>query len=197
MTDELRQLLEEAMMQSCAHFLREHVSEHVYSVALFTSGDYRYVVASFSTQEGLGVVTQRYREYPEYRDETTESMMADLRWSPCDSPYQGVYDDHFARANKVIDELWNSTDEESDRDYINTCKHIHESCITVLNQVRTTGIFDKHDPVFNLLMGDQSEAALFVNAEAVNTPIRFAAFRKVLEVDPDELADFKATQWEW
>lgn len=177
----------------------KHAGEHYYSVALYTSGKYGYLVDTVSTNDGLRQVANKYLKDGRYQDEsgTLHAAMKDLKWSPCDSPHYCEFKGRFNRANELLDSIWQAVDDNADDQFLTTCKDIHEICIVVLAKVRDSGIFRKDQVVFNLLMGDQSNEERLLNAEALNSVEMVDRFRSELEIDDDRLDDLRKTRWDW
>jgi len=199
MHNQLLNALESTMLDVCRASLKRHAGEHFYCVALYTSGEYGYLVDSMSTTEGLELVARRYLEDKTYQDKwgTLDVAMRELKWSPCDSPFHCEFDGSFDRVSQILDSLWQAIDDDSDEANMRTCKEIHETCIAALSKVRDSGLFIKEEVVFNLLMGDQSDEERLLNAEAVNSKPVIDSLRKELEIDEDQLEQLKENRWDW
>jgi hypothetical protein len=188
-----------ALLDVCRASLDKHDGEYFYCVALYTSGEYGYLVDSISTIEGLEQVAKRYLEDEDYQNDwgTLDVAMRELKWSPCDSPYHCEFDGSFDRVSEILDSIWEAVDHDSDDEYMDTCKEIHETCTAALVKLRDSGLFNKDQVVFNLLMGDQSNEERLLNAEAVNSETVVGWLRKELDVDETALQDLRANRWNW
>jgi hypothetical protein len=186
------------MMTVCQESLKKHINETFYSVALYTSGEYLYLVDTISTTQGLQQVAQQYLKDKFYRKQWKSSLevgMAQLKWSPCDSPYHCEFEEHLAEADSILNSIWAEADQESIQESLNTCKKIHDTCIAVLLRIRAAGIFDENEVVFNLLMGDQSDEECWLNAELLNSDVTLKRFRSELEIDEQLLQNLRETRW--
>jgi Domain of unknown function (DUF4303) len=192
----LLDLLAPTMLDVGRASLERHADEHFYCVALYTSGEYRYLVDSISTTEALEKVAKKYLTDKTYQDNwvTLDVAMRELKWSPCDSLYHCEFDGKFPPISEVLDSIWQTVDLDSDDEYINTCKAIHETCIAALSKIQNSGLFDKDQVVFNLLMGDQSDEQRLLNAEVLNSEGVVNRFRRELEIDEHELEKLKKSR---
>ena len=77
--------------------------QKIYSIAIYTCGEYLYAADSIMTQEGLEAVAANYLKKPYYqaRWKSLATACTALKWSPCDSPYHGKFDKHFDLAEEV------------------------------------------------------------------------------------------------
>lgn len=180
MNETLRCQLVNDLRNACDQFTSKHVGDRLYSVALYTNGEYSWVGDSFSTDVGLAQVANKYLADDYYRDKwkTESTAMAELKWSPCDSPYHNEHLDCFDASNAVIDDIWNNVAPDSDIEYDQTCQMIRVTCLSAIKELRTAGYFDGHDVVLNLLMGDQSDKERIENASVLNPPEAVARYRK-------------------
>ena len=108
--------------------------------------------------------------------------MQRLKWSPCDSPYHGEFWENFNRTACVLDEIWGSIDEQTSEDINFNYQQIHSTCLSVLTDVRQSGLFDEDRVVFNLLKGDQSDEERWANAKIVNSDKSLERYRKDIEI---------------
>jgi hypothetical protein len=193
----LLDVLEPTMLAVCRSSLEKHAGEHFYGVALYTSGEYNYLVDSIATTEGLGWVARKYLQDKYYQENwgTLEVAARELKWSPCDSPLHCEFDGMFAAAQDVLDAIWKAVDRDSDDIYMKTCELIHDTCIAVMTKVRASGLFDEDQVLFNLLMGDQSNEERLLNAEALNSESVLARFRSELVIDDEQLENLRVNRW--
>ena len=199
MHEQLLEVLEPVMLDVCRASVEKHAGERFYSVALYTSGDYVYLVDSISTVQGLAKVADEYLLKKCYQDEwsTREVAMRQLKWSPADSPYHCEFDARFADVQEVLTSIWQAVDEDSDTGFRNTCRQIYETCVVVLKKVRDSDLFHNDQVVFNVLMGDQSDEARLMNSEDVNPGDVVDRYRQDLHIDDQVLAELRATRWTW
>ncbi len=199
MHQQLLDILEPTLLDVCRAAIERHAGERFYCVALYTSGEYGYLVDSISTTEGLEKVAKKYLEDKNYQDKwgTLDVAMQELKWSACDSPYHCEFDASFDRVSEILDSLWEAVDDGSDDEYMNTCKEIHETCIAALVKLRDSGLFNNDQVIFNLLTGDQSDEERLLNAEAVNSETVLGWFRNELEIDDDQLRGRRENRWDW
>lgn len=181
-----REAFRSELTAATLHAAREAVArfgaERIYSFALYTSGEYNYVFASVSTQAGLEQVARRYLDKPDFRRMwgTLDVAMAQLRWSPCDSPHHVALEEGFAATQAQLDTLWDAVDDDvddedfddeaTDDDYSRLCDVVVQACAEALQAVRGAGIF--HAGVtLNILMGDQGDDERVAYAAALNEPV--------------------------
>lgn len=178
--DAFRSELTAATLRAAREAVARFGSERIYSFALYTNGEYNYLFASVSTQAGLERVARHYLEKPDFqrRWETLDVAMAQLKWSPCDSPHHVALEDGFAAAQAQLDMLWDAIevedvddedfdDEWGDDDYSHLCSFVVQASAEALDGVRRAGIFDE-GVTFNILMGDQGEDERLLYAAALN-----------------------------
>jgi hypothetical protein len=193
----LRDLLTKATTKTVEAIAKKYGSSGIYGFALYTSGDYRYVIDSFSTRDGLTKVATKYLSEESYQEEwgTLEVASRELKWSPCDSPHHGEYDRNFNRTNEELEAIWADVDDDSEDAYIETCRQIHEVFTDVLKGVRQSGVFPG-SVVLNVLMGDQSDEERLLNAEQLNPKEVLQAFASELQCDPDQVESLRETRWQ-
>ena len=83
--------------------------------------------------------------------------MAELKWSPCDSPHHEKNGECFDASNAIIDDVWKNVDPDSDMQYNQTCQIIRETCLSAINELNASGYFKNSEVVLNLLIGDRSD----------------------------------------
>jgi hypothetical protein len=196
MLSQLQVALERAAERICSTIAKEYASDGIYGFALYTSGEYRYVIDSFSTTDGLRSVAQSYLNKKRYQDEwgSRDIAMRELKWSPCDSPYHGKFERDFKPANSLLDDYWRHVECESDDTVLESCHQVHEVLVAVLKRVRDSGIFDE-SVILNVLMGDQSNEERLLNAEPLNSKAAMSRFRKELEFDVRRLSKLRKSRW--
>jgi broad specificity phosphatase PhoE len=193
---QLQTTLETAALKVASAVAKKYQAEGVYAFALYTSGEYGYVIDSFATTAGLRTVAEKYlRELP-YRDRwgSLEVAMRELRWSPCDSPHHGEFENEFQEANELLEEFGSGDDPDASESFEDSCRQIHEVFTTVLMAVRKSAVFDS-SVVLNILMGDQSDEQRFLNAESLNSPKVLEVFGSELQCDARELARLRTDRW--
>jgi hypothetical protein len=175
-TDQLFAILEPIALRVFADLAREFAHEDFYSVALLTTGDYRYVADCTSTMQGLKRVAQRYLRKRDYRRRwrTLSTAMRQLKWNPGDSPYYALKSRRFRRADTEILRIW-----RSGATYDANATAIHGALIRVMQSVRDARLFPT-GVVFNVVMGDQSDRECLSNARLLNSRATLARFRAEL-----------------
>ncbi len=189
----LAKTLKAVLADAASRSLMKHADDPIYGYGLYTSLGYSYVSDCVFTEGGLREVVEEYQARNKYSSHS--EAVQDLRWSPCDSPFQLENESSFLECSKILGRIWNEasllTDEEGDRIY----REIHEVFIHAIMEIRDTRRFPK-DCVFSLFAGDQSDAARLVNAERLNPPDLCARFHAELAyVDSKRLDALRANRW--
>ncbi|MEM9771179.1 MAG: DUF4303 domain-containing protein [Cyanobacteria bacterium P01_D01_bin.73] len=185
MNEKLYAVLKDEMMDACRASLERHNGEDFYGISLYTCGEYLYLHDAFCTVEGLEKAARKYLkdEYYQRKWKNLDGAMQRLKWSSCDSPYHLEVGEIFDRTADILDEIWESMDEQSSGHIKFNCQQIHNTCLTVLIDVRRSGLFDEDRVLFNLLKGDQSDEERWANAKAVNSEKSLESYRKDMEMD--------------
>jgi Domain of unknown function (DUF4303) len=192
MLDELRNELEKATEKSFLLSVERHRLERIYCAALYTSSGYGYICDTISTFEGLNLVAHDYlKKKP---GSTLDSLLPELKWSPCDSPYHLENEHLFNKSNELIESIWRSVREVSDQESDRIFREIHTVFIDVLKKVRAANILPQ-ECLIVLLAGDQSDEARLVNAEEINDPHLCRALGLELSLNADRLAKLRADRW--
>ena len=196
MLSEFHAALEKTTEKICRVVAKKYKLEGIYAFALYTSGEYSYVLDSFSTQDGLKIVAETYLKEKHYREEwkNVNVAMRELKWSPCDSPHHCEFEEEFAHANSILETLWESADADSIDASLETCRRIHDVFTQVLRKIRVSRIFDD-SVILNVLMGDQSDEERFLNAEPLNSTAAVFDFERQLQVDPKILTQIRKSRW--
>jgi hypothetical protein len=144
--------------------------EEIYSIGLYTNGEYGYIGLTCSTYKGL---------------------KKELKWSPCDSPYHERYMDILPKSASLLNEiptlLQELYDEEND-DWTKSNELSHKInliCLDVLkelfNEHILKSITNNTELVLNLYMGDQSNEECIENAYYINSDEIAEKFENELE----------------
>jgi len=187
--EELKQASFEAFRASAA----KHAGEKFYSVALYTSGTYGYIVDSVSTFEGLEQVAAHYLGKSSYLVEwgTLDTAMKALKWNTPDSPYHVEFEGHFERAQEALASIWAGVDYDDSDQYWSVYREIRNIFYAVLAEIRDSGIFDKDEVIFALLVGDLSDEEHLINAEPLNAKPLVDRLRSELTIDDEQLAQVR------
>jgi hypothetical protein len=179
-SNDLHRVLSPIALDAFSLVAREHGHEQIYSVALFTSPDYRYVADTVSTIAGLERTAEGYLRDPDWRRRwrNLRTAMVQLKWNPCDSPYHCANASRFQPADDVIQASWQRCD-DSDASYWAVCHGIQEALERVVREVASSGLFHS-SVVFNVLMGDQSDEARIANARKLNAAETVASMQRDL-----------------
>ncbi len=173
----------------------KHTHEQFYMVGLYAGGDYSFVADTTATTEGLEKVAREYLGCPQDRQgEGVNFTMQGLKWAPCVSPHHREFEGRFAGVNRVLDAIWKSLDDSPDEVYQEVARKIHDTCMGALYKIRSSGLFDEN-VVFNLVMGDQSNEEMFLNAECLNGDKVLGRFRSELDIDGEQLEDLRVKRW--
>ena len=159
----------------------QYADQGIYSLALYHSGSFGYILPTLATEQGLKQVVASYQQSDYYRDYSEEELQTILRWSPCDSPFHDEDELPMDASEPVLQQLseevddlcmtdpdWNAKIQRYWQDYM-------QVCLKVLHQLDQDGVFaalPRESFTLNLLCGDQSEDerikwAFQLNPEAV------------------------------
>jgi len=188
-----RQLLEATLAEASKRSLTRHIGDPIYGYCLFTSDGYSYISDCIFSVKGLESVVGEYQLKSFYP--TIEEARRQLRWSPCDSPYQLENEELFSECSALLDEIWKEADSHSEAAQDELYRSLNDVFLCSLAKIRDKGLFGTAC-VFTLFAGDQCDAARLVNAEKINDPEvcrQFAA--ELCYVDPNRLACLRTNRW--
>lgn len=172
--------LSKAAHPVCRQVVEQYAHEGIYSFNFYTHPLLSYVGANFSTEVGFEKVAKEYIRRGHRFD------LAEIRWSPPDSPYHAIFSDQLAAPDKLLNEYWRDwsamTDEERDRRYI----AVRNTFVEVLIDIRNQCIFDR-SVVLNFVCGDQSYEERMVSAQHINYPDVVESYQSGLTLDMDLL----------
>jgi len=155
--------LSRAAHSVCRQIVERYAHEGIYSFNFYTHPLLSYVVDNFSTEVGFQKVAKEYIRRGHRFD------LAEIRWSPPDSPYHAMFSDQFAAAGELLNEHWRNMDAMSDEEH--DCKYVaaRSTFVEVLIDIRNQCIFDR-SVVLNFVCGDQSNEERMVSAQHINYP---------------------------
>lgn len=162
--------LNKASLSAFQQLAAKYGDEEIYSVALFTSPEYRWLNDTIATKVGLRTVAEEYLSKPRYQDSSLDAMMLELKWNPCDSPYHLECETLFEASDSILHDIWMSVDYDNDSQVRATWSMVDRTAIAVMKNIRDSGLFNSDDVVFNLLKGDQSNEEQLRNAAKLNRP---------------------------
>ena len=193
LTDELTNALKAVV----ADAKQRLAGQTIYSIAIYTSGEYSYVIDSVMTLEGLSDVAKDYLKDDRYKQEwgTLDTACAALKWSAPDSPYHEAFAKHFDAAQQTLDAIWQQKGESNDPYAIAHLYHIHEAIAAALRRLAASNSASNDNVTYNILMGDQSDEERLLNAENLNPEPIANALRRELDIDSDSLAELRRSRW--
>jgi hypothetical protein len=178
--DELVTRLVEAGRAAFVEARETNRGESFYSFALFTDPFAAYILPTCSSEEGLRRVAERY--VGEFGG-TVEEQAAGLRWSPVDSPYHMLGEDHFAGVLQVLNDRgdpWQRDDDGLDAEIDGR----FEAAFRALARLDEEGVFgrgaERTRVVVNILQGDQEEECVLENARRLNPPAALTVLERDL-----------------
>lgn len=170
--------LSKAAHPVCREIVEKFTHERIYSFNFYTHPELTYVGDNFSTEVGFDKVMK------EYIRRGDRFSLAQIRWSPPDSPYHAMFSDRFASADKLLNDHWRGwqrmTEQEWDRKYT----AVRDTLVEVLIDLRNARIFDRA-VVLNFVCGDQSFEERLVSAEHINHPDILQEYQKGCKLDWD------------
>lgn len=156
--------------------------ERIYSIALYNSGDdWCYLSPTVSTYTGLRQAAERYTQQKFFREKSLSELECLLKWSPCDSPHHGTYEESMPRTDEALrplsdlmDDLYDEEEDDWSESYV-----LHDllvdACIETLQRLDREGVFGKDlnrlQITLNFLNGDQSNEERLERALRLN-PLR-------------------------
>ncbi len=179
MHKELTYALVLALEDAVKNAVTQLPGQKIYSIAIYTCGEYLYAADSIMTQEGLEAVAANYLKKPYYqaRWKSLATACTALKWSPADSPYHGKFDKYFDRTQDILDAIWEENHKSDDPFTDENIQKIHQAMLDALLQFKASDAAPDGNIVYNLLMGDQSNEERFLNAEKLNSRDVLAAFK--------------------
>lgn len=171
--DELADRLVAAGRAAFREARERNPGETFYSFALFSDVFAAYILPTCGSEEGLLRVAERY--LGEFGG-TVEEQAATLRWSPVDSPYHMLGEEHFAGVLELLDERgdpWQRDDgDEEGGAFDAEIDGRFEACFRALARLDEEGLFgrgaERERVVVNILQGDQAEEDVIGNARRLN-----------------------------
>lgn len=187
-----RHLLRATLLQELAdawHTLRQaHPNEHFYSFGFYTTDLADYLTITASTEEALGLVTQRYLEK---RGGDPTLLRTSLRWSPCDSPLHGEGEALLARSEALIKAGPDLADETQEG--VDATALVFEVAIEVLQHLDREHTFgsalERARLVLGIWKGDQSDEERVEFARLLNPKSTAARFAKELEAGAEAFSE--------
>jgi hypothetical protein len=161
----------------CREIAARYAHERLYSFNLYTHPELSYVGDNFSTEIGLEKVAKEYVRLGH------RFSLAELRWSPPDSPYHAMFHERFEDANRLFNSYCNYN-KLSDAEYERRYTAIRDIFVEVLMDIRNARIFDS-DIALNFVCGDQSYEERLVSAEHINHVDVLKNYQSGLELDFD------------
>ncbi len=185
----LEKRLYECAKNAFIKIVQEFAEDNIYSLALYTSGDYGYLTTSCSTNTGLRIAAEKYSAEKYFAGYSIQQIEEELKWIPCDSPH------HLAFGKEMlVDDLMNELSQESFRLYMqdkfeesdSVRRDTEQVLVRVLQSLDREGIFGcgnlREGMVINILKGDQSDEERLKFAKLLNSSNVFNRFRKELIV---------------
>lgn len=158
--------------------------ETFYSFALYSDVFAAYILPTCGTEEGLLRVAERY--VAEFGG-TVEEQAAGLRWSPADSPYHMLGEEHFEGVLELLNERgdpWQRLDDQDRDAFYAEVDGRFEACFRALGRLDEEGLFgrgaERERVVVNILQGDQTDDDVLGNARRLNPAAAFARLERDL-----------------
>ena len=153
--------------------------ERIYSIALYNSGDdWCYLSPTVSTYAGLRQAAEGYTKNEFFREKSIPDLECLLKWSPCDSPHHGTYEESMPRTDQALrplsdlmEDLYDEEEDDWSESYV-----LHDllvdACIETLQLLDQKGVFGKDlnrlQITLNFLNGDQSNEERLERALRLN-----------------------------
>lgn len=167
----------------------EYPDESFYCFALFTDALATYVHATCCGEQGLRDTAAAYAESG---GGSVAEHAVDLRWSPCDSPYDMLGEEHFDRANELLGNRPDPYDLDDEACEAEVAARF-EACFQALAQLDAEGFFgrgaDRERVVVTVWQGDESERSRLASVQRLNPPAVAERFARDLDI-PQPLGDF-------
>ena len=179
-------------VQAATQTIQNHANDPVYGYGLFTSDGYGYISDCIFSERGLRQVVKEYQEKGFYPDD--ETAYRDLKWSPCDSPYQLENEGLYAECCHILWDLWEDAGQKPEEYGDTLFRELNEVFIESLQSVRALKLFDDAC-IFSVFAGDQSHEARVVNADRLNSVEACTRFESELYIRPSKLQNLRRTRW--
>src|SRR5688500_14853611 len=118
--------LSKAAHSACREIVQQYAHEGIYSFNFYTHPMLSYVSDNFSTEVGLEKVAKQYVR------RGNRFSLAEIRWSPPDSPYHAFFSDRFAAADKLLDEHWRGVDVMTEEEFDHKYNAVRDTFVEVL-----------------------------------------------------------------
>ncbi len=142
-----------------------HPGEQFYCYALYTTPEYRSISPLVLGARGLRRVAT------DYDPDDVEGQMDELRWSPADSPYMTMGEEHFGEVEAILSVLPNIYELPS-QEFSDRVTRVHACCVRALEDLDAAGMFGsgaaRDAVVLNIFQGDQSSRSRVDNARRLN-----------------------------
>jgi len=186
---ELTAALVEAARRAFTQVRAEHPAEVFYCFALCTSADVGYIEPTCSGEQGLREVAQ---DYVQADGGTLATQLAELRWSPVDSPYHSFGDEHFAEVQRLLAARPDPYDLDEDAADVEVRARF-EACFGALAQLDREGCFgdgaQRNRVLVTVLQGDQSDRSRLRNARRLNPAMVVQRLAEDLQI-PEPIGSF-------
>src|SRR5438093_5256047 len=177
-TKVLRTAITEAARQAFTELRHAHPKETFYSFALYTSEEASYIVPTANTEEGL---VSRARHYAAKDKKGLKEHMRLLRWSPADWAYHCTGEQHFQKAQQILDARPSFNDLDED-DFEKEVELRLETFIGGLKALDDEGFFGRgkarQGVTLLIAMGDQETKLLLRCAKQLNPAKVYVEFSK-------------------
>jgi len=177
----------------CREIAARYAHEGIYAFNFYTHPLLSYLGDNFATEVGLKRVAEEYQRKGSFQDNWG---LAELRWSPPDSPYHCLFVDRFARVDEILTGIWKDYNSLSEEALGSRLKDVRNTCIDVLVGIRDARIFAP-DVVLNIVCGDQSFEERVVTAERINHASVAARYQADLKLDPVVLEQLRQSRHQW
>lgn len=146
--------------------IEKYADQGIYSLALYHSGSFGYILPTLATEQGLKQAVADYQQSEYYRDYSAQELQTILRWSPCDSPCHDEEELPMDASEPVLQQLNEEVDDlsMSDPDWEGKIDQLWQAymqiCLNVLQRLDQDGVFaalPRNSFTLNLLCGDQDE----------------------------------------
>ena len=163
---------------------KAHPNDKFYFFGLYSSGEFSYLLPTCSSHEGLKEVAQIYKKDKHYAHQSLENVMADLKWSPCDSPLHLKAEDEFYclendmnQLSAQLDSLYNPDDWSAFNLFV---QQIENCILGALSELDKLGVFgteqERKKVLINFVMGDQSNEERIFFAKKLNSLSQIESF---------------------
>ncbi len=175
MPDEpLRIAIRNAVRATLAELRSSYPDEVFYCFALYTTPEVTYILPTASGEAGLAEVAAECAG--KGNEQQLANEMEELRWSPVDSPYHLVGEEHFAAVQALLDARPQPVfgGEDGHTEFDEEIAARLDACFGALRDLDAQGVFgtdaDREQIIVTVLQGDQSDRSRLENAERVGNP---------------------------